>query len=113
MMSVCKFKFRKGDSVVVIAGRSKGVVGEILSVNRDSQRVLVKGAQLVARHTKPSPQFPKGGKFQKEASLHVSNIAHLDPGNKKPTRVGIRWDDKKPVLFSKKSGQVIRPWGLK
>src|SRR6056300_343064 len=100
-MRAVKMKFRKGDRVVVTTGRSKGVVGEILSVSREAARVWVKGANLVTRHTKPSPQSPKGGRIQKEASLHVSNVAHQDPKTKKPARVGIRLEEKARVLFAK------------
>lgn len=104
-----KWKIRKGDQVVVTTGKSKGTVGEVLAVKRDAERVLVKGANMVKRHQKPSQTHPQGGLIQKEASLHISNVAHVDPKTKKPTRCGFRFlKDKTRVLFAKKSGEEIK-----
>jgi len=102
-----KFKIKKGDRVVVTTGRDKGKSGEVLAVQRDRNRVLVQGVNLVKRHQKPS-QTAQGGIIEKEASLHISNVAHIDPKTDQPTRVGYRLlDDGRKVRFAKGSGEVI------
>ncbi len=102
-----KFKIKKGDRVVVTTGRDKGKSGEVLAVQRDRNRVLVQGVNLVKRHQKPS-QAAKGGIIEKEASVHISNVAHIDPKTDQPTRVGYRLlDDGRKVRFAKGSGEVI------
>ena len=102
-----KFKIKKGDRVVVTTGRDKGKSGEGLAVQRDRNRVLVQGVNLVKRHQKPS-QTAQGGIIEKEASVHISNVAHIDPKTDQPTRVGYRLlDDGRKVRFAKGSGEVI------
>ena len=102
-----KFKIKKGDRVVVTTGRDKGKSGEVLAVQRDRNRVLVQGVNLVKRHQKPS-QTAQGGIIEKEASVHISNVAHIDPKTDQPTRVGYRLlDDNRKVRFAKGSGEVI------
>ncbi len=102
-----KFKIRKGDRVVVTTGRDKGKSGEVLAVQRDRNRVLVQGVNLVKRHQKPS-QTVQGGIIEKEASMHISNVAHIDPKTDQPTRVGYRLlDDGRKVRFARGSGEVI------
>ena len=102
-----KFKIKKGDRVVVTTGRDKGKSGEVLAVKRDRNRVLVQGVNLVKRHQKPS-QTAQGGIIEKEASMHISNVAHIDPKTDQPTRVGYRLlDDGRKVRFAKGSGEVI------
>jgi large subunit ribosomal protein L24 len=102
-----KFKIKKGDRVVVTTGRDKGKSGEVLAVQRDLNRVLVQGVNLVKRHQKPS-QTAQGGIIEKEASVHISNVAHIDPKTDQPTRVGYRLlDDGRKVRFAKGSGEVI------
>ena len=102
-----KFKIKKGDRVVVTTGRDKGKSGEVLAVQRDQNRVLVQGGNLVKRHQKPS-QTAQGGIIEKEASVHISNVAHIDPKTDQPTRVGYRFlDDGRKVRFAKGSGEVI------
>ena len=102
-----KFKIKKGDRVVVTTGRDKGKLGEVLAVQRDRNRVLVQGVNLVKRHQKPS-QAAQGGIIEKEASVHISNVAHIDPKTDQPTRVGYRLlDDGRKVRFAKGSGEVI------
>ncbi|MEC9216511.1 MAG: 50S ribosomal protein L24, partial [Pseudomonadota bacterium] len=99
-----KFKIKKGDRVVVTTGRDKGKSGEVLAVQRDRNRVLVQGVNLVKRHQKPS-QTAQGGIIEKEASVHISNVAHIDPKTDQPTRVGYRLlDDGRKVRFAKGSG---------
>ena len=99
-------KIKKGDRVVVLAGRDKGRQGEVLRVWPKEERVLVSGLNLVKRHTKPSQADPQGGIKTKEAPLHVSNVAFVDT-NGKPTRVGFRVDGDKKVRFAKTTGEAI------
>jgi large subunit ribosomal protein L24 len=102
-----KFKIRKGDKVTVITGRDKGKTGEVLRVLRKDSRVLVQGVNVVKRHTRPTQTTP-GGIVEKEASLHISNIAHVDPKSDRPTRVGIRIEKGgRKVRFAKRSGEAL------
>ncbi|MGD1878446.1 MAG: 50S ribosomal protein L24 [Kiloniellaceae bacterium] len=102
-----KFKIKKGDKVVVTTGRDKGKQGEVLRVLRAEDRVLVQGVNLVKRHTAPSQMSP-GGIIEKEASLHISNVAHIDPKSNKPTRVGYKIDkDGRKTRIAKRSGEAI------
>ncbi|MDH3596398.1 MAG: 50S ribosomal protein L24, partial [Rhodospirillales bacterium] len=101
-----KFKIKKGDRVVVTTGRNKGKTGEVLRVLRDADRVLVQGVNMVKRHTAPSQASP-GGIIEKEASLHISNVAHIDPKTSEPTRVGYKViDDGRKVRYAKRSGEI-------
>lgn len=100
-------RIRKGDRVVVTAGKSKGVEGEVLKVLPAENRVVVQGAQLIKRHTKPSARGA-GGIDTREAPIHVSNVAHLDPQDGKPTRVGFKFlEDGRKVRYAKRSGEII------
>ncbi len=102
-----KFKIKKGDKVVVLAGRDKGKSGEVLSVLRTKSRVLVQGVNMMKRHTRPTAGQP-GGIIEKEAALHISNVAHIDPKSQKPTRVGFRTlEDGRKVRYAKRSGEVL------
>ncbi len=102
-----KLRVKKGDEVVVLTGREKGKKGNVLKVVPKDQRVLVQGVNMVKRHTRPSQANP-GGIVEKEASLHVSNVAHVDPKTGEPTRVGYRrLDDGRKVRFAKRSGEII------
>ena len=102
-----KFKIKKGDKVVVITGRDKGRTGEVLRVIRDEDRVLVQGVNMVKRHMRQSAQSA-GGILEKEAPVHISNVAHIDPKTDKPTRVGYRvLDDGRKVRFARRSGELI------
>jgi large subunit ribosomal protein L24 len=98
-------KIKKGDRVVVLTGKDKGRSGQVLQVLPKDNRVLVSGVNMVKRHTKPSQGDPQGGIKNKEASLHISNVAYLHNGE--PTRVGFRIDGDKKVRVAKKSGEVI------
>jgi large subunit ribosomal protein L24 len=92
---------------VVVTGRDKGKQGEVLSVDRDRYRVLVQGVNTVKRHTRQRPGEP-GGIVEKEASIHISNVAHIDPKSGKPTRVGFKTlQDGRKVRFAKRSGEVL------
>jgi large subunit ribosomal protein L24 len=99
-------KIKKGDRVVVLAGRDKGRQGEVLRVWPKDERVLVSGLNLVKRHTKPSQADPQGGVKTKEAPIHVSNVAFIDSKGK-PTRVGFRTEGDKKVRFAKTTGEAI------
>jgi large subunit ribosomal protein L24 len=105
-----KFHIKKGDTVKVISGVSKGQQGIVLSVDRDKYRATVEGANFVSKHTKPSAKNADGGIIKKEAPIHISNLMLVDPKTGEPTKVGRKMDDKtnKIVRFSKKSGEVIK-----
>ena len=99
-------KLKKGDQVVVLAGRDKGKTGEILKVMPSAGKALVAGVNMVTRHTKQTQSSP-GGRIPKEAAIAISNIAMQDPKDGSATRVGFRMEDGKKVRFAKKSGEVI------
>jgi large subunit ribosomal protein L24 len=102
-----KMKIKKGDNVVVISGRDKGKSGEVLRVFPMESRVIVQGVHVARRHTRQSMGNP-GGIVDKELTIHVSNIAHLDPASNKPTRVGYKFlDDGRKVRFARRSGEVL------
>ena len=105
-----KWKIRRGDRVMVIAGRDRGKTGDVLKVLREKERILVQGVQMVKKHQRPTQENPQGQIIEKEASIHVSNVMHLDPNDQKPTRVGIRLDEKsgKKMLVARRSQQEIR-----
>ncbi len=103
-----KLKIRKGDTVKVVAGESKGIEGKVLEVFRDTNKALVEGVNMITKHEKPSAQNPQGGIVKKEAKIQISNLALLDPTSGEATRVGMRIEDGKKVRFSKKSGEVIK-----
>lgn len=100
-------KIRKGDKVVVLAGRDKGKQGTVLRVFDDS-RVLVDNVNVIKRHTKPNPnKGVTGGIIDREAPIHVSNVALVNPGTGKGERVGVRFmQDGSKVRYYRKSGEV-------
>lgn len=99
-------KIKKGDKVVVLTGKDKGKTGTVSRVLPKESRLVVGGINMVQRHTKPTQGDPQGGIKNKEAPLHVSNVAIVD-GNGKPTRVGFRIDGDKKVRVAKSTGEVI------
>ena len=102
-----KYKIKKGDKVVVITGRDKGKTGEVKQVLPAENRVVVDGVNMVKRHTAPSAGNA-GGIVEKEASIHVSNVAYIDPKNDKPTRIGYKTlEDGRKVRYAKRSGEII------
>ena len=104
-----KFHIKKGDTVIVISGNSKGQEGKVLNVVREKERAIVEGVNLVSRHTKPNAKSPQGGIIKKEATIHISNLMLKDPKTGKPTRIGRRLDKNgKLVRYSKKSGEEIK-----
>jgi large subunit ribosomal protein L24 len=102
-----KLKIKKGDNVIVIAGRDKGKTGEVLRVLPAESRLTVQGVHVAKRHTRPRMGEP-GGIVDKELTIHISNVAHLDPQSRKPTRIGYRFlADGRKVRFARRSGEVI------
>ena len=99
-------KIKKGDRVVLLTGKDRGKQGQVLKVSPKDERVVVEGLNMVQRHTKPSQGDPQGGIKNKEASVHVSNVAIVDSAGK-PTRVGFRMEGDKKVRFAKTTGEVI------
>jgi large subunit ribosomal protein L24 len=99
-------KIKKGDRVVVLAGKDKGKQGAVTQVLPKENRVLVQGVNLVQRHTKATQADPQGGIKSKEATLHVSNVALVDSKGK-PTRVGFKIEGDKKVRVAKTTGEVI------
>lgn len=107
--SQIKFKLRKGDLVKVIAGDSKGTQGKITEVILSESRALVEGANMVTKHTKPNAANPNGGIIKKEAPIHISNLALIDPKTGNTTRIGRKRDENgKSVRVGKKSGEEIK-----
>lgn len=102
-----KLKIKSGDVVKVIAGDHKGAEGKVLRVLREKNKAVVEGVNMVSKHTKPSAKNPQGGIVKKEAPIHVSNIALIDPKTKSVTRVGVKVEGDKKVRVSKKSNQVL------
>jgi large subunit ribosomal protein L24 len=104
---MAKLKIKKGDNVVVITGRDKGKTGEVLRVLPAESRAIVRGINVAKRHTRPRMGDP-GGIVEKELTIHLSNIAHVDPHSSKPTRIGYKHlDDGRKVRFARRSGEVI------
>ena len=100
-------KIKKGDKVVVLAGRDKGRQGEVLKVLPDDDRVVVQGVAMIKRHMKSNGRT-ESGITEREAAIHLSNVAHIDPKDGKPTRVGFKTlDDGRKVRFSKRTGEQL------
>lgn len=103
-----KVKIKKGDTVVVIAGKDKGAKGEVTKVLPEDRRVVVQGVNVVKKHQKPTQLNPQGGIQNIEKSIHVSNVALADPKEGTATRVGYKTlKDGSKVRFAKKSGETI------
>lgn len=107
-MSV-KLHIKKGDTVIVNAGDSKGQTGKVLKVLVEKDRAMVEGVNMVSKHTKPSAKNPQGGIVKQEASIHISNLQPIDAKSGKATRVGRKAGaNGKLVRYSKKSGEEIK-----
>jgi large subunit ribosomal protein L24 len=107
MAKSIKMKVRKGDNVIVLTGKDKGKKGEVLRVWPKKKRVLVQRVNMVKRHMRASTA-QSGGIVEKEASIHVSNVALIDPKSDKPTRVGFKLlDGSRKVRVARRSGEVI------
>ncbi len=104
-----KLHIRKGDTVMVITGDSKGQQGKVLNMNTEKNRAIVEGINMVSKHTKPNAKSPQGGIMKKEAPVHISNLMVIDSSGK-PTKTGRKLDTKKNVSarYSKLSGEVIK-----
>lgn len=104
-----KLHIKKGDSVKVISGDSKGQQGKVLDIFPDDLRAIVEGVNMISKHTKPSAKNTQGGIVKKEASIHVSNLKLIDNSGK-PTRTGRRIDPKtnRSIRYSKKTGEAIK-----
>ncbi len=103
-----KTRLRVNDKVVVIAGKSKGMQGEVLYFNKNRTKVLVKGVNMRKRFMKPSQQNPKGGEVQIESFLHISNIQYWDSKSKKPSRIGYQINENnKKVRYLKASNKEL------
>ena len=104
---MASLKIKKGDHVIVIAGRDKGKHGEVVEMLPKESRAIVRGVNVVRRHQKQTAAL-EGGIISKEAPIQISNLALEDPKDGKPTRIGFKFlDDGKKVRFAKRSGEVI------
>ncbi len=102
-----KFKIKKGDKVIVITGKDKGKSGEVLNVIPKDNRVILRGINVAKRHTAQS-QTSQGGILDKEMSINVSNVSHIDPKDNKATKIGYKFlKDGRKVRFSKRTGDLI------
>ena len=100
-------RIKKGDNVMVITGKDKGKTGEGLNVLPAQQKVVVRGVNIIKRHTKPSQTAP-GGIVERENAIHLSNVALIDPTSNKATKIGFRTlEDGRKVRFSKSSNEIL------
>ncbi len=100
-------KLKLGDEVVILAGKDKGKTGAVLDLNFKQKRALIKGVNMVKKTMKPNQENPNGGIFDKEASVHMSNVALMSPKTKKATRVRIEEKDGKRVRVATACGSVL------
>jgi large subunit ribosomal protein L24 len=104
-----KLHIRKGDTVIVISGEDKGKSGKVVSVDKENNKAIVEGINIVTKHNKPTANVPNGGIVKKEAPLYISKLMIADPKTGKATRIGRKADaNGKMVRYSKKSGEVIK-----
>lgn len=106
-ISKSKCRIRKGDEVIVLTGRARGMTGKVESVHPENDQVFIAGVNLFKKHTKPSMANPSGGIVDKPMPLHVSNVAIIDPKDKKATRVGYKIQDGQKIRVAKRSQSVI------
>ena len=107
---MAKLHIKKGDTVKVIAGESKGAQGEVKKVYPETSRAIVEGSDIkkISKHTKPNAANPDGGIVKEEAPIHISNLMVIDPKTGEPTRIGRKMDEEgNKVRYAKKSGEVI------
>ena len=103
-----KLHIKKGDEVIVLAGKNKNSKGKVLKVLVKEEKAIVEGVNMVSKSTKPNAQNPQGGIIKQEAPIHISNISLIDPKSGKPTRDSIKHDGKNVIRVSKKSGEEIK-----
>ena len=104
-----KLHIKKGDTVYVLAGEDRGKQGRVLSIDAAKKRAVVEGVNIVSKSTKPTAKYPQGGIIKMEAPINISNLSLIDPKSGKPTRVGIRANEKgEKVRYAKKSGEEIK-----
>ena len=103
-----KLHIRKGDNVIVLAGRDNGTTGQVQKVLVDEQRAIVEGINMVSKSSKPTAQNPQGGIVKQEAPIHISNLSLIDPKSGKATRVSVKHDGKNVIRIAKKSGEEIK-----
>ena len=103
-----KLHIKKGDEVIILAGKDKGQKGKVLKVFVKEERVLVEGVNMVSKSAKPSAKNPQGGIIKQEAPIHISNVSLIDPKSGKATRVSIKHDGKNVIRVAKKSGEEIK-----
>lgn len=105
---MAKFHIKKGDTVKILAGESKGQTGKVIEMLPDANKALVEGVNVVKKHQKPSATNPQGGIIEKEAPIHLSNLMYVDAKGE-ATRVGRKMDDNgKLVRYTKKSNEIIK-----
>ena len=104
-----RMDIKMGDTVYVLAGEDRGKQGRVLSVDAAKNRAIVEGVHIVSKSTKPTAKYPQGGIIKMEAPINISNLSLIDPKSGKPTRIGIRVNDKgEKVRYAKKSGEEIK-----
>jgi large subunit ribosomal protein L24 len=103
-----KIHIRKGDTVIVLAGRDKGKTGKVQKVLVEDNKAIVEGINMVSKSQKPSAQNPQGGIVKQEAPIHISNLSLIDPKSGKATRVAIKHEGKNVIRIAKKSGEEIK-----
>ncbi len=103
-----KLHIRKGDEVIILAGKDKGQKGKVLKVLVKEQKAIVEGWNMVSKSMKPNAKNPQGGIVKQEAPIHISNLSLIDPKSGKPTRVSIKHEGKNVIRISKKSGEEIK-----
>ncbi len=103
-----KLHVKKDDVVLVISGKDKGKKGRVIAAYPRQNRVLIEGVNMMKKHQKPNQLNPQGGIIEQEASIHVSNVMHIDPKSGKVTRIGYKvLENGKKVRIAKRSGEII------
>jgi len=99
---------RKGDTVIVVAGKERGKRGRVLRVIREKSRVVIERVNMIKRHQRPTQRIRQGGIIEREGPIHLSNVMLIDPASGKPTRIGRReLSDGKKVRVARASGEII------
>jgi large subunit ribosomal protein L24 len=105
---MASIRVRKGDTVMVVAGKERGKRGKVLRVIREKGRVIVEHVNMIKKHQRPTQKLRQGGIIEREGPLHISNVMLVDPHTDRPTRVGVRiLADKRKVRVSRRSGEIV------